>query len=243
VKLTSPEFRRVQDDAAQPSSIEHLTFVGRFQATDSKSNVIELSIKPHNMLISADSLTMVDVLEDQKIEVTQTLRFSTPDPEMQITLVIPQEYAENYTIDGMPFELAGQSPEGFLLVHLLPPDSRTKEKSISVRATVLKPTQELVIAPVTLENSKIQKDYLLLSSQLEFQLSDKKKRKTIQPEKVPDWVQARCDISPDFSRERVYPGSNRPWKLNSTLIDTAIASEEFIPYMESEIILRKSFMA
>ncbi|WP_417391387.1 hypothetical protein [Gimesia sp.] len=237
VKLTSPEFRRVQDDTAQPSSVEHLTFVGRFQATDSKSNVIELSIKPHNMLISADSLTMVDVLEDQKIEVTQTLRFTIPDPEMQITLLIPQEYTENYTIDGMPFELAGQSPEGSLLVHLLPPDSRTKEKSISVRATVLKPAQELVIAPVTLENSKIQKHYLLLSSQLEFQLSDKKKRKTIQPEKVPDWVQARCDISPDFSRERVFPGSNRPWKLNSTLSDTDVASEEFIPYMESEIIL------
>lgn len=237
VKLTSPEFRRIQDDAAQPVSVEHLSAVGRFQAIDSKSDLIELSIKPHNMLITADTLTMIDALEDQRIEVTQTLRFSVPDQEMQITLVIPKEYAENYSIDGMPFEISGQLPDGSLLVHLQPPDSRTKEKSISVRAILLKPAHELVIAPVTLQNAKLQNHYLLLSSQLDFQLADKKKRKAIQPEKVPDWVQARCDISPDFSQERVYLVGNKPWKMISTLSDADVASEEFIPYMESEIIL------
>jgi len=180
---------------------------------------------------------MIDALEDQRIEVTQTLRFSVPDQEMQITLVIPKEYAENYSIDGMPFELSGQLPDGSLLVHLQPPDSRTKEKSISVRAILLKPAHELVIVPVTLQNTKLQKHYLLLSSQLDFQLADKKKRKAIQPEKIPDWVQARCDISPDFSQERVYLVGNKPWKLISTLSDADVASEEFIPYMESEIIL------
>lgn len=237
VKLISANFQRIQDAAAQPVSVEHLTAVGRFQAIDSKGDLIELSIKPHNMLITADSLTMVDALEDQRIEVTQTLRFSVPDPEMQITLIIPKEYAENYSIDGMPFEMSGLAADGSLLVDLQPSDSRTKEKSITVRATLLKPAHELVIAPVTLENSKLQKQYLLLSSQLEFQISDKKKRKIVQPDKVPDWVQARCDISPDFSKERVYLTGNPPWKMISTLSDTDVASEEFIPLMKSEIIL------
>lgn len=239
VQLTSTHYRRNQDGATQTvPTTDHLMFVGRFQETDFTNQPLTLLLKPQNTIISADSLTIVAALEDQKIEVTQSLRFALPAPDMKkLFLLIPAEYAGEYTIDGMPYEIHDSMPDGLQRVELNPNPAGAKEKTVTVRATLPKPANELVVIPVILENSKIQNYYLLLSSSQEFRLTDKNKRQTVLPENVPSWIQARCDTASDLDCERLFTTTQLPWKLNSVSRSTSESSDEFIPFIETEIIL------
>ena len=239
VQLTSPHFRRIQEGAGQPvTATDHVSFVGRFQATDVTNQPIILLIKPLNSLISVDSLTIVDELEDRKIEVTQSLRFSIPALEMKnLLLLIPAEYAGEYTIDGMPYEILDKMPDGLQRVELQPGTSGTREKTVTVRATLVKPDNALVVFPITLENSKTQNNYLLLSSNQEYRLTDNNRRQTVLPENVPNWIQTRCSVSSHLDCERLFSSAQLPWKLSSALIDSGELTEELIPLIETEIIL------
>lgn len=238
VQLVSPNFRRIQDDSAQPVIADHFSLVGRFQEIDPAGQPISLLIKPQKSMMTVDTLTIINAVEDQQIEVIQTLRFTLPAGDVQkINLLIPAEYATEYSIDGIPFEVQDKQSDGLQRVELQPTASAPKENTVTVRTTILQPGSELNVIPVTLENSQIENNYLLLSANQEFQLIDKKTRKPLLPGKVPVWVEARCDSSSDLDCSRVYTASQLPWKLSATSRTAGVASEEFIPYLETEIIL------
>ncbi|MCH9653158.1 MAG: hypothetical protein K0U86_05400 [Planctomycetes bacterium] len=239
VQMTSSHYRRIDEDAAQTApATDSISFVGRFQETDSISQPITLFVKLQDLLIAADSLTIVDALEDQKIEVTQTLHFLLPASDMKkLILLIPAEYAGNYMIDGMPYEVQEKSPDGQQRVVLLPKTSETNEKTVIVRVTLPKPVNELIVTPVTLENSKLQNNYLLLSSKPEFVLNDKKNKQTVPPKKIPTWIQARCDASPDLDCGRIFTSTQLPWKLISASHNKGKSIDDLIPFLETQIIL------
>ncbi|QDU48792.1 hypothetical protein [Gimesia panareensis] len=238
VKLISPSYRTLQDDTVQPASAEHSTLVGRYQMLNSDPGTIQLSLKPRNSVTTVDSLTIVDALEDHRLELTQTLRFVQPVGEMQKPmLLIPAEYGEEFSLDGMPFELLEKMADGLQRVELDPGSSGTREKTVTVRATIVKPLGELGIPPVILENAQSENHYLLLSDNQEFQLADKKLRKPLAADQVPVWVQARCDSAPHFDCDRVFFSSQLPWRLTPASQNAGIANEESIPFMETEIIL------
>jgi len=241
VQLTSPHFRRIQDSVAQTvPATDHFSFVGRFQATDSANQPITLLVKPLNSMISVDSLTIVDELEDNRLEVTQSLRFSLPAPDMKkLLLLIPAEYAGEYAIDGMPYEILDKMPDGLQRVELQPglDTSGTRENTVTVRATLAKPVDELIVIPVTLENSKTQNSYLLLSANQDFRLTDHNQRQTVLPENVPSWIQTRCNAASHLDCDRLFTSALLPWMLKTASPATGELSDERIPFMESEIIL------
>ncbi|WP_339729884.1 hypothetical protein [uncultured Gimesia sp.] len=238
VQLTSPQFRRIEDNSSQSVIADHFSFVGRFQKTDSTDQPISLLVKLQKSAITVDTLTIINSVEDQQIEVTQSLRFTLPAAEKKkLKLLIPAEYGNEYSIDGMPFEIQDKMPDGLQRVELQPTAAVMKENTVTVRATFLKPASELIVVPVTLENSHIQNNYLLLSTTLDFQLTDKKPSQTVLPDKIPSWVQARCDASSNLDCSRVYTASHLPWKLSTASRSAGVANEEFIPYLETEIIL------
>lgn len=238
VQLTLSHFRPIQESSTQPAIAEHLIFVGRFQEVDSTEQPISLLVKLQKSTIAVDTLTIIDSVEDQQIEVTQSLRFSLPAADnKQLNLLIPAEYGNEFSVDGMPFEIQDKMPDGLQRVELQPMTSTAKDNTVTVRTKVLKPASELVISPVTLENSHIQNNYLLLSTTQQFQLTDKKTKETLLPDKIPTWVQARCDASSNIDCSRVYTASQLPWKLSMVSRRAGVANQEFIPYLETEIIL------
>ncbi|WP_145212329.1 hypothetical protein [Gimesia alba] len=238
VELTSPHFRRIQENSTQPAIVDHFSLVGRFQERDSVGQPISLMVKLQKSMIAVDTLTIIDSVEDQQIEVTQSLRFTLPAADMKkLNLLIPIEFGDEFSIDGMPFEIQDKMPDGLQRVELQSTASASKEKTVTIRATIMKPADELVVMPVTLENSNIQNNYLLLSKTQDFQLTDKKARQTLLADNVPAWVQARCDASSDIDCSRVYTASQLPWKLSMASHSAGVMNAAFIPYLETEIIL------
>lgn len=239
VKFTSPHYQRIQDDSTKIVATADLdSFVGRFQALESQSKPLSFLIKPQNIMMSVNSLTIVELLEGAKIEVSQSLRFLMPPAgDEKLSLLIPAEYGSEFTIDGMPYEILGKMPDDRQRVELQPSTFKSSEKTVTVRSTILKPVNEFVLNPIILENSKTQNNFLLLSSSLEYELTNKEMRSTVPPENIPDWIQARCNVSPNLDCERLFISSQLPWKLNAALPNTAESNQEFIPFMESEILL------
>lgn len=238
VKLVSSNYRTLQDEAPQPASAEHSTLVGRYQMLNSESGPIQLSLKPRNSVTTVDTLTIVDALEDHRMELTQTLRFTQPVGEVQKPqILIPAEYGDEFSLDGMPYELLDKMADGLQRVELDPTGSPTREKTVTVRGTIIKPLGELTIPPVILENAQGQNHYLLLSDNQEFKLADKKLRKPLAADQIPGWVQARCDSAPHFDCNRVFSTTQLPWQLTPENQKEGVANAESIPFMETEIIL------
>lgn len=238
VKLVSANYRTLQDDSTQPASAEHSTLVGRYQMLDSDPGTIQLSLKPRNSVTTVDTLTIVDSLEDHRLELTQTLRFVQPVGETQKPLLlIPAEYGDEFSLDGMPYELLEKMADGLQRVELDPGGSGTREKTVTLRATIVKPIGDLVIPPVILENAQGNNHYLLLSEKQDFNLSEKKLRKPLAADQVPNWVQARCDAAPHFNCDQVFFTSQLPWSLTPASQNEGMSNQESIPFMETEIIL------
>lgn len=238
VKLVSPNYRSVPDEGTQPAAAENYSLVGRYHAVSSEAGPVQLSLKSRNSVITVDSLTIVDALEDHRLEITQSLRFAFPGGDIQkLQLLIPSVYGDDFSIDGMPYELLEKMADDWQRVELQPSRSGSREKTITVRATITRPVGELMISPVILENTKSENHYLLLSEKQEFKLADKKLRKPLPPKQIPDWIQARCDSAPHFNCERVYTTTNMPWKLSPTTQNEGLANQEQIPFIETEIIL------
>lgn len=239
VKVTSSHYRRLQDNSTQtPVPTDHISFVGRFQVIDFANLPVSLLIKLQDSLISVDSLTIIDSPEDRKIEVTQTLRFSLPTTDLKkLYLLIPEEYGSELTIDGMPHEIQDKISDNMRRVELHPGSTGNSKKTITVRATINKPINEFVVLPVMLEKSKVLNNYLLLSSAQAFHLFDQKISKTVLPENVPAWIQARCNTSSQLDCEAVFVSSQSPWKLISSLSNLSDSNMQFIPFVESEIFI------
>ncbi|QDT99145.1 hypothetical protein [Gimesia aquarii] len=239
VKFISSHYQRIEDDSAKAVSSTDLdSFVGRFQAIESHHQPLSLLIKPRNFIVSADSLTIVQLLEASKIEVSQSLHFSMPPGEnKKLSLIIPADYSSAFAIDGMPYEILDKMSDGRQRVELQPGNSETGDKTVTVRSTILKPVNEFNVIPIIMENSKTENHFLLLSSSLEYELTNQEKRNIVAPENIPDWIQARCNASPDLDCERLFISSQTPWKLNARLPNTGESNQEFIPFMESEILL------
>ncbi|WP_145179519.1 hypothetical protein [Gimesia aquarii] len=239
VKFISSHYQRIEDDSAKAVSSTDLdSFVGRFQAIESHHQPLSLLIKPRNFMVSADSLTIVQLLEDSKIEVSQSLHFSIPPGEnKKLSLIVPADYSSAFTIDGMPYEILDKMSDGRQRVELQPGNSETSDKTVTVRSTILKPVNEFDVNPIIMENSETENHFLLLSSSLKYELTNQEKRNIVAPENIPDWIQARCNASPDLDCERLFISSQMPWKLNVTLSNTGESNQEFIPFMESEILL------
>ncbi|MFK7777419.1 MAG: hypothetical protein QM501_04775, partial [Gimesia sp.] len=239
VQMTSSHYRRIEDVAPQNEpATDSIILVGRFEETDTKNHSITLLIKLQNSMIAVDSLTIVDALGVQKIEITQSLRFSlSASDSNKLILLIPEEYTGEYTIDGMPYEIQEKMPDGQQKIALLPMTSQSNEKTVIVRVSLPKPVHEFIVLPIMLENSKLQNRYLLLSSNHNFQLADIASRQTVQSKNIPSWIQARCDASPDFDCGRLFTSSQLPWKLVSASRIQSDSKFDFIPFLETQIIL------
>lgn len=239
VQLTSPQFQRIQESTASSAIADHISFVGKYREIDSENQPITLLVNLQKSSIAADTLTVIESVEEHQIEVAQSFRISSlPADAKKLFLRIPHEYEKQYSIDGMPFEALEEMADGFQLVELQPASSVSKEFTVTVRGKLTKPTGEFSIPAVILENSVLQKNYLLLSNSQTFQLADKKSRQTLlQKENVPAWVQARCDASEDLDSRRVYSTDQLPWKMVTTSRTASALNREFIPYLETEVIL------
>ncbi|MFH1300651.1 MAG: hypothetical protein ABIK07_06285, partial [Planctomycetota bacterium] len=139
----------------------------------------------------------------------------------------------------MPYEILDKMPDGLQRVELQPglDTSGTRENTVTVRATLAKPVNELIVIPVTLENSKTQNSYLLLSANQDFRLTDHNQRQTVLPENVPSWIQTRCNAASHLDCDRLFTSALLPWMLKTASPATGELSDERIPFMESEIIL------
>lgn len=239
VQFTSTDYRRLQDNSIQTGmSTDHILLVGRFQVVDFASQPISLVIKSQDSFIPVDSLTIVDSLENGKLEITQALHFlSNPAELKKLSLLIPAEYANEFSIDGMPYEIQDKLSDNMQRVELQSGGTGINGKTVTIRATIIKPINELVVLPVILEKSKIQNSYFLLSSSQGFQLFDPKMSQNVLPENVPDWVQARCNASANLDCGSLYVTSQLPWKLKAALRNTSDSNAEFIPFIETEIFL------